>query len=413
LLPALLVLAAPAVAGESAAVAAGSINALGIDLLRTTRRPDANALLSPYSIQSALAMTYAGAGGGTRAEMAKVLHYPPDDARLHGAFAALRMALDAVALKSAQAVERQKRWGITNDPITLTVANRLFGQSGYAFRPPFLALLKDDYAAPLELLDFIHGSADARTRINAWVEDQTRRRIRNLIPEGALNSRTRLVLANAIYLKAPWADVFHEAVTQPLPFHTAGGAMTNVPTMRGTHRIGYAKRGDVTLLSVPYQGGDLQFLILLPDKADGLAGLEQELTPSWLAEGALLPAQQVILFLPKFKIEPPAMELAEALESLGMKTAFNIPAGSADFDRMAPRRPTDYLFISQVFHKAFLSLDERGTEAAAATAVVMPMGSAIEARKPIEVRVDRPFVFAIQHRPSGACLFLGHVTDPQ
>jgi serine protease inhibitor len=157
----------------------------------------------------------------------------------------------------------------------------------------------------------------------------------------------------------------------------------------------------------------LQFVVILPDEPTGLAALEKQLTPKLLAEFAHTPVEKVVLHLPKFRLEPPTMALADHLQALGMKTAFDNPKHSANFDRMAPRQPSDYLYIGNVYHKTFLALDEKGTEAAAATAVAMMAGAAMPLKKPPEVRVDHPFIFAIQHVPSGACLFLGRVTDPR
>ena len=412
LLTAMLFFAIPAFGAESAPASA-AINALGLDLLRQTATPAANALLSPYSIQSALAMTYAGADGDTRAEMARVLHYPEDEAGLHRSFAALRQGLDDVMQKSVKDAERMRQHGGKMDPITVTTANRLFGQTGYAFREPFLERVKDSYAAPVEQLDFRRNSAGATKHINGWVEEQTRERIRNLIPEGALDQFTRLVLVNAIYFKAPWANEFYD--TKPEPFYLGANNLITVQTMMSKRTVGYSKHQDFTAVTIPYRGGELQFLILLPDKMDGLADLEKKLTAGLLTDSARLKNQEVILHLPKLKLEPPAMALGRALQSLGMKSAFDKPPRSANFDRMAPRTRDDYLFISEVFHKTFLELDEKGTEAAAATAVAMAVASAVqrEPPKPIEVRVDRPFLFAIQHRTSGACLFLGHINDPR
>ena len=401
-------------AAEPTSTAANAINALGIDLLHQTGNAGANALLSPYSIQSALAMTYAGADGDTRAEMAKVLHYPKDDVEVHRSFAALRKALDDVMQKSVRDAERMRQSGGKTDPITLTTANRLFGQTGYAFREPFLKLVKDNYDAPFEPLDFAGNSSSTTKHINAWVEEQTHKRIRDLLPGGALNNLTRLVLVNAIYLKAPWADEFSEYATSPQTFHLGANNSGTVATMMAQRSLGYARRDGCTALTMPYRGGELQFLILLPDKVDGLAELEKALTGRLLADCSQMNRQDVILYLPKFKLEPPTMSLGRELQSLGVKSAFDVPHGSANFDRIAPRRPDDYLYISEVFHKTFLSLDEKGTEAAAATAVVMmTRGMASPRPKPIEVRVDHPFLFAIQHRASGACLFLGHVSDPR
>ena len=393
--------------------AALAINSLGIDLLHATARPEANALLSPYSVETALVMTYAGADGVTRDQMAKVLHLNGDEGTTHRSFAELQQSLDGVMQRSLQRVEQQKKYGSASDPVTLTVANRLFGQDGYDFRPAFLELLKTNYNAPMELMVFVHNSPGATTKINDWVEQQTRQRIRDLIPAGALDRLTRLVLVNAIYMKAPWAQPFTASQTKPLPFHT-GASTADVPTMSIQKSFGYAKSDGVTVVTIPYSGGEIQFAIILPDDTNGLVKLETGLTASQLAAWANLPNREVTLYLPKLKIEPPTLPLGEALQTLGMTTAFDKPPGSANFDRMAARRPNDYLYISRVFHKTFLSLDEKGTEAAAATAVAMAKALAMrEPMEPVEVKVDHPFIFAIQHRASGACLFLGHVANPR
>jgi serpin B len=417
----ILVLAtAPAVAKDNTMTpAANAINALGLELLPRAAQPNQNALLSPYSIQSALAMAYAGADGVTRAEMAGVLHYPKDDAELHGSFAALRKALDEAVRTSVQQAAQAKRWGATNDPITLAVANRLFGQTGYDFREPFLALVRDNYGAPFEPLDFIKDATGATRHINGWVEDQTRQRIRNLIPGGALNALTRLVLVNAIYLKAPWMEPFETSATKPGSFHVNGGKSVDVPMMRQRHEFAYSKRNGFCVLALPYSRYELVFLIVLPDKANGLAALESKLTADVFATPDMSEGKHkwekrdVTLTLPRFKLEPPVFALGAALQGLGMKTAFDQPPRSANFDRIAPRRPDDYLKISEVFHKTFLDLDEKGTEAAAATALVFVTAGHHEPAKPVEVRVDHPFLFAIQHRASGTCLFLGRVVDPR
>jgi serpin B len=276
--------------------------------------------------------------------------------------------------------------------------------------------LKQNFGGAFEPLDFIANPAAAAQHINKWVADQTHDRIRDLIPGGALDKTTRLVLANALYLKAPWANEFSENATQPEPFHVRGGTPVDVPIMRKTDRhFGYAKREGCTAVSLPYVGSDLQFVILLPNDVNGLHALESKLSGDMLAGCARLQTRDVDLHLPKFKLEPPTMALAEKFEALGMKTAFDQPKGSANFDKIAPRTPRDYLYISQIFHKTFIAVDEKGTEAAAATAVAMMAGSALRSPPPppVEVKVDRPFLYAIQHVPSGVCLFLGRVTDPR
>jgi serpin B len=397
-------------------IAAQAINALGIDLLHQTASVRNNALLSPYSIQMAMAMACAGADGQTRAEMARVLHYPKDEPTVDRAFSALQADLAGIIQRRASEDAQLRQNGITNQPLTLTTANRLFGQSGYDFRPAYLSLLKNTYQSPFDPMDFIRHAPGATAQINTWIEQQTHGLFQNLIPPGALNQETRLVLVNAIYLNAPWQTVFDQSATQPRPFYILDGTRPKVPTMFQDTSYGYARRDGYQVVVLPYTATELQFVILLPDKKTGLADLEAHLTPKMLADCANLPTPEVKLFLPKFRLEPPAMSLRLAFQSLGMKQAFDLPPRSANFDRIAPRRPDDYLYISDVLHKTFLNLDESHTEAAAVTAVPMVPALGIEMTPPpppIEVHVDHPFFFAIQHQPSGACLFLGQVTDPQ
>jgi serpin B len=396
-------------------LAAKATNELAVDLERQLATGNENLCVSPYSIQSALAMTFAGADGDTRTEMARVLHFSSDASAVAASFTSLQHSLEEMSVKTAELVKKSKEFGGPSEPITLNIANRLFAQKNYDFRQDFLSLVKQNYGAAFEPLDFTADPAAATQHINKWVADQTHDKIRDLIPADALNKLTRLVLANALYLKAPWADPFSEKTTQPEPFHVRDGAPVDVPMMRKTARFGYAKREGFTAVSVPYVGDDLQFLVLLPDEVNGLRALESKLTTNVLAQCTKLEAQDVNLHLPRFKLEPPTIALAEKLQALGMKSAFDIPQGSANFDKMAPRKPNDYLYISNVFHKTFISVDEKGTEAAAATAVVMMRATALARPKPppIEVKVDRAFIYAIQHVPSGVCLFLGRVMDPR
>jgi serpin B len=397
-------------------LAAKATNELGVDLHRKLARGDENLCISPYSIDSALAMTFAGADGETRSEMARVLHFP-NDGDVPASFSALQQSLEQMSAKTAELVKDSKKFGGPSEPITLNIANRLFAQKGYHFRDAFLSLVKQNFGGAFEPLDFVADPAAATQRINKWVADQTRDRIRDLIPGDALDKTTRLVLANALYLKAPWASEFSQNATQPQPFFVRGGGPVDVPMMRKTDKnFGYARHEGFTVVGLPYAGNELQFLVLLPDDINGLRGLESKLSADVLTSCAKLQKREEIdLYLPKFKLEPPTITLAKQFEALGMKTAFDQPKGSANFDKIAPRTPDDYLYISQIFHKTFIAVDEKGTEAAAATAVAMMAGSALRSPPPppIEVKVDRPFVYAIQHVPSGVCLFLGRVTDPR
>jgi len=407
-------LVATAQGATSFELAAKATNELGVELHGQLATGDKNLCISPYSINSALAMTFAGADGETRTEMARVLHFS-DGGDVPASFSALQQSLQQMSEKTAELAKESKKFGGPSEPITLNIANRLFAKKGYPFRDAFLSLVKQYFGGGFEPLDFTADPAAATQRINKWVADQTRDRIRDLIPAGALDKTTRLVLANALYLKAPWANEFSQNATQSEPFFVRG-APVDVPMMRKTDKnFGYARREGFTVVSLPYAGNDLQFVVLLPDEINGLRDIESKLSGDVLASCAKLEKRDVDLHLPKFKFEPPTVALKEKFEALGMKTAFDVPPGSANFDKIAPRKPSDYLYISNIFHKTFIALDEKGTEAAAATAVVMMARSALMSPPPppVEVKVDRPFVYAIQHVPSGVCLFLGRVTDPR
>src|ERR1700693_1732676 len=257
-------------------------NELGIDLHRQLARGDENLCLSPYSIQSALAMTFVGADGDTRAEMARVLHFPNGGDAIHASFASLQSALNEMSKKTEKIAEQSKKRSGPSEPITLAVANRLFAQSGYDFRDPFRELVKKFYGAQFETLDFKQNPERERAHINQWVAKQTRDRIRDLIPQGAIKELTRLVLANAIYLKAPWSSEFDGRWTEPKPFHVHGGASVDVPTMKNQKSYGYAKRDGFAVVALPYSGSELQFVILLPDEVNGLAKLESKLNADLL-----------------------------------------------------------------------------------------------------------------------------------
>ena len=381
-------------------LAVHAVNQLGLDLHRQlATQPGKNLLISPWSIQTALAMTYAGAAGTTRNEMAKVLHFDNNETNLHAGFRQISEALAAEAAAS-------------DGTFAFNIANRLFGSKGFTFEKPFLNTVATWYGAPLEPIDFAQSDAATR-RINGWVEQQTKDRIRDLIPPGLLNADTRLVLANALHLKAAWDKEFAKRETKARPFHVDGGATVSVPTLHDVAQYGYRDFGSFQAVSIPYRGCDLQFLAFVPKAPEGLNGVVGQLTAETFTTCQHLPGTEVDLFLPKLKLEPDGIALGSQLQALGLKSAFDLPPGSADFSRMA-NPSKDRLKISEVVHKTFLQLDEKGTEAAAATAVIMARATAIlQKPKPVVVRIDRPFVFAIQHRTSGACLFLGQVTDPR
>src|SRR5437016_3084312 len=299
-------------------LAAKATNDFAAELYRQLATGEQNLCVSPYSIETALAMTFAGADGETRTEMARVLHFPSNASTVAISFASLQRSLEEMSAKTTELLKKSKEFGDPSEPITLNIANRLFAQKDYDFRQDFLSLVKQNFGAAFEPIDFTVNPAVAAQHINKWVADETHDKIRDLIPADALNKLTRLVLANALYLKAPWADAFSEKPTQREPFHVRGGAAVDAPTMRKTAQFGYAKREGFTAVSVPYAGGDLQFLVLLPDDVDGLRGLESKLSGDMLAGCAKLEKRDVDMYLPKFKLETPTITVAKQLEALGM-----------------------------------------------------------------------------------------------
>jgi serpin B len=416
--------------------AAAAVNDVGLDLFRQLAgaRPATNLVISPYSIESAMVLAHAGADGITRAEMTHALHLPDDDAGVQRAFASLRTRLAAATSHATRTAKNRERGtqvytvqdgkrveliDHTTPPSAIEwhVANRLFAQRGYPMREAFLSLMRDGYGAPLQLFDFKSEAESARANINQWVSEQTRDRIRELIPLGGVSKATRLVLVNALYLKAPWDTPFPTHLTTPRQFHPSAGGTRKVATMlRGGH-LAYAHENGVTVVALDYLGRDLRCIVVLPDETQSVEGVAAKLTAAdftrWAKLGERGETRLVTLYLPKFRVEGTTMSLASSLRGIGIKSAFDQPPGSADFGRIATRKRDEYLYLSEVYHQTFIALNEEGTEAAAATAASVSLGAAMITEKPIEVRVDRPFLFAIQHRATGLCLFLGRITDPR
>jgi serpin B len=383
-------------------LASHAINRFGIELLRqaTGSDPGTNLVLSPYSIQASLAMAYAGASGDTHSEMARVLHFGDDELALHGSFKALA---DSLARGASQ----------SQGNLSFHAANQLFGHSGYRFEKTFLGTMARFHGAPLEPLDFSRPGPATR-HINDWVETQTHRRIQNLLPPGILSAESRLVLVNALHLKGAWQRQFNSYLTRPEPFHRDRSSSVAVPMMRATAPFGHRQFDGFQVVSLSYRSTELQMLLLVPDKLNGLPELRSALTTELLAECRHLPSIEVDLALPKLRLSPTSLLLAKYLRSLGLRSALD-QSGSADFSRMARTSQSEApLAISEVIHKTFLEVSEEGTEAAAATAVVMPTeASPVRKSQGTVVRVDSPFLFAIQHRTSGACLFIGEIWDPR
>ncbi len=381
---------APAVsAGDQAELSAGN-RAFAFDLYRALRQEDGNLFYSPYSLSVALAMTYAGARGNTAAQMAETLHFTLPQEQLHPAFNDLDLAL--------------KPAGSGEPPFALEVANSLWGQDGYALKPEFLDTLAVNYGAGLRLVDFTSdaGRSDARQAINQWVSDNTAGKIPELIEDGILNDYTRFVLANAIYFKAEWEEPFHPSATQDAPFYRLDGITVTVPLMSRRGMLRYAEGPGFQAIELPYKGGRARFLALLPAEGQFVA-FEQGLDAAQVeAVLAGLETKDVKLYLPKYAYSA-SLSLKETLAAMGMPDAFDDQR--ADFSGMADIPPV--LYVSHVIHKAFVAVDELGTEASAATGVVGEIVS-----MPQMARLDRPFIFLIYDAPTGSVLFVGRVLDP-
>ncbi len=366
--------------------------AFALELYAQLRSADGNLFFSPYSISSALAMTAAGARGETAAQMEKVLHFAPGGGETHAAFEAIQRRLEAVQSKGE---------------LQLAVANSLWPQKDYPFLPEFLALVEARYDAGITPLDFAGDTEGARQTINGWVEEKTREKIRDLIAQGNLDPLTRLVLVNAIYFKGSWASRFDAARTEVADFQVSADSTAKVAMMAQTRKFPYAETDECQVVKLPYAGGDLSMMVVLPREPDGLAALEAQLSPERLAEWtSQLAEREVRVQLPKFKMTWGAAELNGRLKALGMRDAFD--GNRADFSGMDGK--TDWLYIGLVLHKAFVDVNEEGTEAAAATAVAMRVKSM--SRPPVEFRADHPFLFLIQEEETGTILFLGRVADP-
>jgi len=366
----------------------------GFDLYQALREEGGNLFFSPYSISLALAMTYAGARGETAQQMADTLHFTLSQDRLHPAFNSLDIEL-------SQRGEGAK--GKDGEGFRLHIVNAIWGQEGYKFLSEFLDVLAENYGAGLRPLDFASAPEESRITINNWVSDQTEGRIEDLIPQGLIDALTRLVLTNAIYFNAAWQHPFNEDMTEDGPFYLLDGGEVTLPMMKQTESFSYAEGDGYQAIELPYDGGELSMVILLP-RAGQFETFEDSLDAQRVdAILKQLEGRRVALTMPRFEFES-SFGLKEALAAMGMPVAFS---GDADFSGMTGNRD---LYIADVIHKAFVSVDEAGTEAAAATAVVMRL-TALPGT-PVAVTVDRPFVFLIRDIETGAILFVGRMVAP-
>jgi len=385
----------PAPDAELAALVHSS-NAFTADLYRKLAAGQGNLAASPASVALALAMAYAGAGGETATQM-------------HGA---LRLTLDAGASHRAFGTLLRQWQPQQSQSHKLNVANRLFSSNKLALREAYKTITKDYYAAPVEALDFAGAAETSRQHINDWVGDQTRNKIQNLIPEGAIKADTQLVLANAVYFKGHWSLPFTEKKTADETFHAPGGDI-EVPMMHQQRRLPYHEADGIKVLELGYQGGAMAMTFLLPNDNDGLGKLEAKLNADNLArwtKSAAAAIYKVTVALPRFKIEPSgSIALTKPLSELGMPLAFD--ATKADFREIAaPSGPN--LYIEEIFHKAMVDVNERGTEAAAATGGVMFPTSLPPPAEPRDFIADHPFIFLIRDTKSGVVLFIGRVVKP-
>jgi serpin B len=382
-------LARVAATPRDATAAALASNAFGADVYRalTAEDPSANLVFSPASIALALTMTAAGARGDTQRQMVEALRIDDADA-MHRAANALTSELEA-------------RSGDPDVNVDLSIASSLWGQIGLPFEQAFLDLLAAEYGAGMNLVDYRSDPEAARVAINEWVADETRDRITELLAPGIVTADARLTLVNAIYMKAKWARQFEQDATSDLAFTNASGATVTVPAMRMSRFIPYSVGDGWKAVELPYEGEEVAMLLIVPDAGE-LAATEEGLSVAAVADA--LEPRSVHLALPRFDIES-SLSVGETLKALGMELAFS---DAADFSGMTT---ADELAIGAVIHQANITVDELGTEAAAATAVIIETTAAPD-DEPVELTIDRPFLFAIRDRATGAVLFLGRVADP-
>jgi serpin B len=359
---------------------------------------EGNLVMSPASISLAFGMVYAGARGNTAKEMAAAFRYDLPQEEIHAAFGTVLRGLDLG--------EKSK--------VELAVANRLFGDETVDFKSGFLGVTGDHYRAELETLDFRHAADPARVHINEWIADQTKERIADLIPPKAITKDTSLVLANAIYFKGDWKRAFDGKQTKTEDFTTPSKTV-KAKMMHMTARHRFARVGKAKMLEMGYQDDGLAMQLVLPEDDDGLGAIEKELTNGLLDELTnALQTHEVVVSMPRFTIDPDEpIKLSDVLREMGMKDAFD--RGKANLTAMAKLKPNENLFVREAYHKAFIEVQEEGTEAAAATAVIVNSWVTSVRPPPPPPKVfeaDHPFLFVIRDLKSNAILFIGRVDDP-
>lgn len=385
----ILCLGAPLTSAKANGIAADN-SRFAADLYQRIQiaQPQKNVFYSPLGISTALAMTYAGSRSETESQIASALHFSGTQEELHENYAALLATIKG------------------GEGYTLNIANALWGQSGYGFQADFIALADRRYQGAFRQLDFIKDTENSRMTINRWAEENTAGKIKDLLRQGDVNFLTRLVLTNAIYFKGDWETSFDAKLTRPQPFKRADGSVVEAQMMRQSESFAYLQNEELQALELPYKGKDIAMLVLLPKQGD-LNGFAAALTPEKIAElrGAMQ-LSQVAVELPKFKFAARYyLDNPDLLPALGMRDAFD--KSLADFSGLNGRKD---LCISHVIHQALIEVNEQGSEAAAATAVVIGLKSM--PMRPASFKADHPFVFLILHKPSDSILFFGSLNDP-
>ncbi|XP_075308724.1 leukocyte elastase inhibitor-like isoform X2 [Odontesthes bonariensis] len=402
-------------------------------LLKTLGDNDksANIFYSPFSISSALAMVMLGARANTATQMSEVLCFTKAEQHQHAGAQQMKMQMqqqvqsslpnllkclktqdcqDEIHTSFAQLLSELKK---SDAPYALSVANRLYGEQSYQFVEDFLGKTKKHYDAELESVDFVKSSEAVRVNINSWVETRTQGKIKDVLPSGVVDAMTRLVLVNAIYFKGNWNKQFKESATRDAQFRLSKNNAKPVKMMHQKSKfpLTYIPEASCQILELPYKGKELSMIIFLPndieDGTTGLEKLEKELTYENFVEWTrpdMMDDVEVQVGLPRFKMEE-KYDMKGVLVSMGMMDAFDI--GKSDFSGMSPGND---LVLSEVFHKAFVEVNEEGTEAAAATAAVMMLRCAL---RPASFVADHPFLFFIRHNPSRSVLFAGRYCSPE
>jgi serpin B len=378
---------------EDLKVVSQGINKFGFDLYKNLKKAngnkDNNLFYSPASISIALAMTYAGARGDTEKQMANVLNFTPPQDRLHSAYSKL-----IENLKSAKDYE-------------LSIANALWLQKDYKYLQEFLNTMEKYYKGGFNEVDYITNPEGARIKINDWVSKETKEKIKDILNPGDITKLTRLVITNAIYFKGKWLTEFDKTATRDEDFYLINGQKTKVKMMYQENRFNYYENNDLQLLEMPYKGDKVSMVIILP-KTGKFVTVENMIDEKKLQELINNTTKiKVKAYIPRFKFTQ-RFDLSEDLSKMGMEDAFS--AGVADFSGINGRK--NDLYISKVIHKAFVDVNEEGTEAAAATAVGVTTLSIPRIEKPIIFKADHPFIFLVRDKEAGSILFMGRVMDP-